>query len=206
MSRLVDRGAIFAAYVGLGMALVIAVSFLLVIPIEPAYWLLAPLAGLLIGYYANARAERSSGPWARILANGVFAGVTTGLALAALLLGVKALFFFADGGYPDFNRVDRQGQVIPPLCDSGAGCVYARYMAQDGGPARLAGAGITDVGSFSAFYWTQQVATAGTLLLVTASGGLGGAVLFGLARPRRSQTARQENPPESQPEIGSRPA
>ena len=41
MTRIVDRGAINAAYVGIGMALTIAVSFLLVIPIEPIYWLLA---------------------------------------------------------------------------------------------------------------------------------------------------------------------
>jgi hypothetical protein len=82
--------------VGIGMALVIAVSFLLVIPIEPVYWLLAPLSGLLIGYYADARADRRSGPWRRILGNGLYAGLVTGLALAILLLGVKALFFVAD--------------------------------------------------------------------------------------------------------------
>lgn len=199
MSRLVDRGAIFAAYVGLGMALVIGVSFLLVIPIEPAYWLLAPLSGLLIGYYANARAERSSGPWSRILANGLFAGVTTGLALAALLLGVKALFFAADNGYRDGSS----GASLS--CRPGAECVYARYLAVEGGPARLAGAGITDVASFSAFYWTQQLATAGTLLLVTASGGLGGAVLFGLARPRSRRAAATGDPPEAQHEVGGRP-
>ena len=91
-------------------------------------------------------------------------------------------------------------------CRPGADCVYARYLAVDGGPERLAGAGITDVASFSSFYWTQQLTTAGTLLVVTAAGALGGAILFGLARPRRIQTARQDNAPESQPEIGGRPA
>ena len=39
VTRFVDRGAIVAAYVGIGMAITIAVSFLLVIPIEPIYWL-----------------------------------------------------------------------------------------------------------------------------------------------------------------------
>ena len=101
MTRFVDRGAIVAAYVGIGMALVIAVSFLLVIPIEPAYWLLAPLSGLLIGYYADARSDRRSGPWRRILGNGLFAGLVTGLALALVLLAVKALFFTADNGFRD---------------------------------------------------------------------------------------------------------
>ncbi|MGZ8528610.1 MAG: hypothetical protein ACXWWR_07430, partial [Candidatus Limnocylindrales bacterium] len=45
--RLVDRGAIAAGWVGVGMAVTMAMSFLLVIPIEPIYWLLAPPAGLL---------------------------------------------------------------------------------------------------------------------------------------------------------------
>ena len=45
MTRFVDRGAITAAYVGIGMAVTIAVSFLLVIPIEPVIWLLAAPPG-----------------------------------------------------------------------------------------------------------------------------------------------------------------
>ena len=63
MTRFVDRGAIVAAYVGIGMAVTIAVSFLLVIPIEPIYWLLVVPAGLTIGYYANSRSNRAAGPW-----------------------------------------------------------------------------------------------------------------------------------------------
>ena len=42
MSRFVDRGAITAAWVGLGMAVTIVVSFLLVIPIEPVVLVLRP--------------------------------------------------------------------------------------------------------------------------------------------------------------------
>ena len=103
MTRFVDRGAIAAAYVGIGMALTIAVSFLLVIPIEPILWLLALPAGLLIGYYANQRSDRRAGPWRRIVANALVAGLATALTLAILLLFVKALFFFADGGFPDFS-------------------------------------------------------------------------------------------------------
>jgi len=184
VTRLVDRGALVGAGVGVGMALVIGVSFLLVIPVEPIYWLLAPLAGLLIGYYANGRSQRRLGPWPRILVNGVFAGAVTGLALAALLLGVKALFFAADNGY-------RDGSLGAPLsCRPGAECVYARYLAQDGGPARLESAGITDVATFSAFYWSQQLATAGTLLMVSTVGSLVGAMLYGLARPRARPDVR----------------
>src|SRR6478672_9372743 len=89
------------AYVGIGMALTIVISFLLIIPIEPIVWLLALPSGLIIGYYANQRSDRRFGPWRRVLANGLFAGLVTGLTIAILLLGVKALFFFADNGYRD---------------------------------------------------------------------------------------------------------
>ena len=45
VNRFVDRGAITAAYVGIGMAVTIGISFLLVIPIEPIVWLLALPSG-----------------------------------------------------------------------------------------------------------------------------------------------------------------
>ena len=161
----------------------IAVSFLLVIPIEPIYWLLALPAGLLIGYYANQRSDRRAGPWGRIMANAAVAGLATALTLAALLLVVKALFFFADGGFPDFNRVDENGQTIPPLCESGANCVYARYLAAGRGPD-FASIGITDTASFSAFYWNQQFATSLFLVILTTAGALGRWDLYGLFRPK----------------------
>ncbi|MFI5225391.1 MAG: hypothetical protein ACHQ3P_01815 [Candidatus Limnocylindrales bacterium] len=183
MSRFVDKGAIVAAYVGIGMALVVGVSFLLVIPIEPVYWLLAPLSGLLIGYYANTRSERQAGPWSRILVNGTFAGLVTGLTMAALLLGVKALFFAADDGYRDASL------GAPLTCQTGAPCVYARYLDQPGAAAKLESQGVTDVSSFTAFYWNQQFGTAETLLLITTAGGLGGAFLYGLVRPKPRSTA-----------------
>src|SRR5690349_1701027 len=97
--------------------------------VEPIYWLLALPAGLLIGYYADQRSDRRAGPWARIVANASAAGVATAVAMATLLLVIKVLFFFGDSGYPDFNRLDPNShQVVPPLCDGGAGCVYARYL------------------------------------------------------------------------------
>ena len=78
MTRFVDRGAITAAYVGIGVAVTIAVSFLLIIPIEPVIWLLTVPSGLLIGYYANQRSDRRAGPWRRILRNALFAAFVTG--------------------------------------------------------------------------------------------------------------------------------
>jgi hypothetical protein len=187
VSRLVDRGAITAAYVGIGMAVTIAISFLLIIPIEPIVWLLSVPSGLLIGYYANQRSNRRAGPWARILVNGLFAALVTGLTAAILLLGVKALFFYADNGYPDFNRVDpKTGVPIPPYCQSGAACVYARYLAVDGGArvSALEAAGVTDAASFGSFYWAQQFSVAGMLVVVTTASGLGGALLYGFTRSK----------------------
>jgi hypothetical protein len=183
VTRFVDRGAIAAAYVGIGMALTIAVSFLLVIPIEPILWLLTLPAGLLIGYYANQRSDRRSGPWPRIVANAALAGLATALTLAALLLVIKALFFFADSGFPDFNRVDANGTAIPPYCESGANCVYSRYLA-DGRGADLASIGVSDTALFSSLYWNQQFATCVFLIVLTTGGGIGGGLLYGLFRPK----------------------
>ena len=194
MTRFVDRGAIVAAYVGIGMAVTIAISFLLVIPIEPIYWLLALPAGLLIGYYANQRSDRRAGPWGRIVLNALFAGLVTGLTLAAFLLAVKALFFFGDNGYPDFNRIDPKTKVaVPPACESGAGCVYARYLAVGNGP-EFAAAGITDVSTFTGFYWGQQLSASGTVLVLTLVGGLGGGLLYGTFRPKGSMAAATSTP------------
>ena len=183
MNRFVDRGAITAAYVGIGMAVTIVVSFTLIIPIEWFIWILALPSGLLIGYYADQRSDRRAGPWSRILVNGLFAGLLTGLTLAALLLVIKGIFFFADSGYPDFNRIDKAGARIPPACETGADCVYQRYLKAGRGPDLL-GAGVTDAGSFGGLYWREQFGSSGTVLLLTAVGGLGGAALYGVFRPK----------------------
>lgn len=176
-SRIVDRGAIAAAVVGIGMAVTIVASFTLIIPILGLITLLAVPSGLLIGYYANQRSNRKAGPWTRILGNGLFAGVVTGLAAAVLLLVVVALFFFADNGYRDPGL---GGQLT---CDVGAACVYERYLEDGKGP-ELAAAGVTDAASFTGFYWREQLSTGGVIVLLTALGGLGGAGLFGLSRSK----------------------
>jgi hypothetical protein len=176
VTRVIDRGAIVAAWVGVGMAVTIAISFLLVIPIEPVYWLLALPAGLLIGYYANQRSDRRRGPWSRILANALIAGLATGLTMALLLLAVKALFFFGDNGY----RPTELGGSL--TCSGGADCVYARYREDNA--AELAAAGIDDVSSFTGFYWRQQLSGAATVLVLTVLGGLGGGILYGTFGPK----------------------
>jgi hypothetical protein len=184
MSRFFDRGAIVAAYVGIGMAVTMAISFLLVIPIEPAYVLLSIPGGLIIGYYANARSNRTRGEWRRIVPNALLVGVVTGLTLAAFVIGVKALFFFADNGFPDFNRVEN-GVASGPTCVSGGDCVYHRYLLAE--PAHLADAGITDSASFANVYWEQQWSSARLLLGTTTGAALIGGFLFGIAGPRRER-------------------
>ena len=176
LGRVVDRGAVTAAFVGIGMAVTIGVSFLLVIPVEPVYWYLSIPAGLLIGYYADARSGRGRGAWVRIMANATFAGLVTGLTLAALLLGVKALFFAADDGYRDPGL---GGRIT---CVPGGDCVYHRYLDEQ--PEELASAGVTDAASFSTFYWAQQWSTAGLLVLLSTGFGIAGGGLYGITRPK----------------------
>jgi hypothetical protein len=180
VTRFVDRGAITAAYVGIGMAVTIAISFLLIIPIEPIVWMLALPSGLLIGYYANQRSNRRAGPWSRMIANGLFAALVTGLAMAALLLAVKSLFFYADDGYRDASA---GGRIT---CDSGADCVYQRYLLIDDGARvdELRASGVTDVDSFTSSYWSTQLSSAGLIVMVTTLGGLGGALAYGMTRPK----------------------
>jgi hypothetical protein len=186
LGRVVDRGAITAAYVGIGMAVTMAISFLLVIPIEPVYWALSVPAGLLIGYYANARSARGRGHWPLIASNAIFSGLATGLTLAVLLLGVKALFFAVDDGYRDPSLggpvTVEKDDGRPAACESGGGCVYQRYAEDQA--AALRAAGVTDAATFSTFYWAQQWSTAGLLIALTTGFGLAGGVIYGVTRPR----------------------
>jgi hypothetical protein len=177
MHRIADRGAFAAGWVGVGMAVTIGLSFLLVIPIEPVVWLLAPISGVMIGYYANQRSDRRAGPWSRILRNAVYAGLVTGVTFALFLLAVKALFFFADSGYRD------AAQGGPIECQTGADCVYRRYVAADRN-GELAAQGITNADAFASFYWNAQFQGALILIALTTGGGLVGGVLYGATRPK----------------------
>jgi hypothetical protein len=190
VSRIVDRGASVAAFVGVGVGVTLAISFLLVIPIVPAYVLLSIPAGLVIGYYANARSSRSRGEWRRLLPNALLAGAPTGLTLAILLLGTRALFFFGDSGYPGFNRVEN-GVAVGPTCVPGADCVYRRYLLAE--PEDLEAAGIIDAATFADAYWSEQWSTASFLLVATSCAALGGAAMFGLAGPRRQPLAARSS-------------
>ena len=104
MSRFVDRGATVAAIVGVGMALTVAVSFLMVIPLDIAYLAFAPISGLLIGWYGNQRASQLRSRPGRIALNAAWSGSWTALTFAALFLGVKLFFFSLDPGYREIGR------------------------------------------------------------------------------------------------------
>lgn len=192
MRRIVDPGAVLAAWVGLGMAVTIGVSFLLVIPIEPVYWYLALPAGLLIGYYANARSERAGGPWRRIVANALLAGLVTGITYALLLLAVKGLFFSVDSGYRD------AASGGPLTCTAGPDCVYQRYLEAGQGPA-FEEVGVTDLDSFTAFYWGQQLSNASLTFVLATGGALLGGLMFRATnrRPLEADDAGSGGAPEA---------
>ena len=100
--------------------------------------------------------------------------------MAALLLGVRALFFNHDNGYRD---PDAGG---PFSCTPGADCVYQRYREAEG--ETLVAAGITDAASFATYYWAGQWETAGTLTASATLFGVLGAVIYGATRRRATQT------------------
>jgi hypothetical protein len=168
LTRFVDAGAVFAGWVGVGMALVIAIAFELIIPVQTVVFVGAPLAGIVIGVYANARAERWR-PRAKVLLNSVWAGLVTGLALAILYVLIRLVFIYGDtGALPNGTRIN---------CSSGPECIYLRYV-NVGQQGELASMGITDPASLEGALWRELIVTGSGLVLLT----LGGAAIGGVAR------------------------
>ncbi|MDQ1322802.1 MAG: hypothetical protein QG587_136, partial [Chloroflexota bacterium] len=112
--------------------------------------------------------------------NALFAGLVTGLTLAVLYLAVKGLFFVADDGYRDASSGGRL------TCETGPDCVYQRYLAIGRGPAFEA-AGITDLESFTRFYWGDQLNTAGAFLALSLGGSLIGGFMYGATNRRKPE-------------------
>ena len=192
MSRFVDRGAIVAAYVGIGMAVTMAISFLLVIPIEPAYVLLSIPGGLIIGYYANARSNRTRGEWRRILPNALLVGAVTGLTLAALRARREGAVLLRRQRLPGLQPASTRTGVV-----HGADLRLRRRLRLPPlprSPSRATSptAGITDSASFANVYWEQQWSTARLLLGTTTGAALIGGFLFGIAGPRRAAPRASE--------------
>jgi len=172
--RFIDSGAVFAGWVGLGMALVLAIAFELIIPVQTVVFLLALPMGILIGVYANVRAERWR-PRARVVANAVYAGVVTGVGITVLYVAIRLVFFYGDGGsLPDGTALN---------CRTGPDCVYARHVSA-GNADELAGLGITDGASLEAAAWRELMSTGLGLIVLTATGSVIGGVARSLSEPK----------------------
>jgi hypothetical protein len=173
LTRFVDPGAKFAGWVGLGMALVVAIAFELIIPIQTIVFLMAPLMGVVIGVYANVRAERWR-PRGRVLANAAWAGLVTGIGLAVLYVVIRLVFIYGDtGALPDGTRLQ---------CASGPDCIYQRYVAI-GQAGELSAMGITDGATLEAAAWRELMVTGTGLVLLTLGGALVGGVGRSFASP-----------------------
>jgi hypothetical protein len=189
LGRLIDRGAVFAGWVGVGMALVIAIAFELVIAVQSIVFLVAPIAGILIGGYANQRSERWR-PRRRVIANAIYAALVTGIALAVMYAVLRLIFIFADTGYPDFNRTDVNGAPTGIQCATGPDCTYQRYVAAGRDP-ELRAAGVTDGATFGSFVVREQLQGGGILIMLTVAGSLLPAAWRSLnAQPKARATAR----------------
>lgn len=174
-ARFLDRGAIFAGWVGLGMAVVIAMSFELIIAVQALVFISAPLAGVLIGYYANQRSVRFRPRW-RLFVNAGYAGMVTGLSLALIYVGLRLLFIYADSGY----RPEPLGGQLD--CSTGPECTYTRFI-DDGYASDLEADGITDVAGFEASVWRWQGESVMIITLTTLAGALGAAAVRAARKP-----------------------
>jgi hypothetical protein len=161
---LLDRGAVFAGWVGIGMALVIVISLELIIAIQLLVFIAAPLAGFLIGYYANQRSNRWR-PRRRVIVNAAYAGLVTGVSLALIYALLRLVFVFADTGY----RPPGLGGQLD--CQPGPECTYLRYV-EEGRGAELAAAGATDGASFGELVLREQATGAIIITVLTTAGAL----------------------------------
>ena len=156
-SRFIDRGAVFAGYVGIGMAVVIAIAFALIIPVQTIVFVSAPIAGVIIGGYANNRSGRWR-PMKRVFANAAWAGFVTGLTLAIMYISLRLLFVFADtGNMPNGSSLS---------CTMGPDCTFQRYVQDPSLAPYLAEGGITNGATMGAAVIHDQFV--GGLIIVVA--------------------------------------
>lgn len=172
--RFLDKGAIFAGYVGIGMAIVIAIAFALIIPVQSLVFVASILGGVLIGAYANQRSNRWR-PMRRVFLNAIWAALITGLSLA-LIWGLLRLVFvqFDSGATPDGTYLS---------CQLGPDCTWQRYLA-DGRGEELAAAGVTDGASFGSYFVSEVVLTGGAFIVAfTMAGALVAAGFRSIQKP-----------------------
>jgi hypothetical protein len=157
------------------MALVLAIAFELIIPVQTLVFVLAPLMGVLIGVYANVRSERWR-PRGRVLANAAYAALVTGIAVALLYVVLRLVFIYGDtGALPDGTSLS---------CQTGPDCIYARYVAAGNTQdlADLAAAGVTDGKTLEAALWRELAIFGAGMIVLTVCGGLVGGAIRGSAK------------------------
>ena len=165
------------------MAVVVAMAFELIIPVQTLVFLFAPIGGLLIGFYANARSERRR-PWRRVVANALYAGLVTAVSLAILYAGIRLLFVYADAGFRDAN------QGGPLVCETGPACTYLRYV-ESGRGTELAAAGVTDAATFEQYVLREQLNGALIIGTLIVGGALVGGLLYGAGGSRQPDTEQR---------------
>jgi hypothetical protein len=193
LNRLIDRGAVFAGWVGLGMALVVAIAFELIVAVQSIVFVAAPLIGLIIGIYANIRSERRRPRW-RVLANSAWAGIVTGVGLAVIYVVLRLVFLYGDTG------VLISGEALE--CRTGPECTYMRYV-EAGRADDLAQVGVTDAATYEAAALREQFFGGLTLIGLTMAGSMAGGVARSLGAA--SSRPEDETEPAAPPEGKRRP-
>lgn len=169
------KPAVAAGLVGVGVAAVVVIGFALVFAVQVLVFLVALPMGLLIGWYAGVRTRAvvatEGGPgarlsWPRALADGLVAGLLTGLSLALLYVLVRLVFLYLDNGF-------RAGGP-PYVCSSGPECSYQRALDQPTVRAALEGSGVRDAPGYTAYFLEGQALGGAALVILVVAGALVG--------------------------------
>jgi len=169
------KPAIAAGLVGVGVAAVVVIGFALVFAVQVLVFLVALPMGLLIGWYAGVRTRAvvatEGGPggrvsWPRALADGLVAGLLTGLSLALFYVLVRLAFLYLDNGF-------RTGGP-PYVCSLGPECSYQRALDQPAVRAALEESGVRDAPAYTAYFLEGQALGGAALVLLVVAGALVG--------------------------------
>jgi hypothetical protein len=190
------RPAVVAGLVGVGVAAVVVIGLALIFAVQILVFLAALPVGLLIGWYAGERAAAmaiASGAsrrigWPQTAANGLVAGLITGLALAVFYALVRLTFLYLDNGF-------RAGGA-PYDCSGGPDCSYQRALDEPVVRAALEAAGVRDAGGYTAYFLEGEALGAGALVVLVVAGSLfGGAIRRLASGGAGATTIGAEGPP-----------
>ncbi len=135
----------------------------------------APIAGIIIGGYANNRSARWR-PMRRVFLNAAWAGLVTGLSLAILYVILRLLFVFADTGTMPrrLHRSTAPWARTAPTSATLDDPTLAPYLAE---------AGITDGASMGAAVIHDQLTGGLFIVLAVVAGALVAACIRGVRTP-----------------------